>query len=132
MQTPKRKIPTFLLLIALALLMAEACSAFSSTSASSPSFAKKEGTKYFDLDTEGPPAGTPAFPIAADDLIQLAKRNFYENKIGLNDGGACLAEDFTFRAQFVEVDKKGMLGALSSFSLEDSFEMKQYFYGWMV
>ena len=44
------------------------------------------------------------FPIKPDDLIERAKEVLSEKvNIGVNDGGECLADDFTFRAQFVEV-----------------------------
>jgi len=111
-----------------ALLLA-AANALSSTATTTPT---RQGTRYIDLDDSPSSIETPSFPISPKDLIQRAKTIVYENKIGLNDNGDCLADNFVFRAQFVEVDKPGMLSALQSFNLEDSFDMVQYFYDWRV
>jgi len=75
---------------------------------------------------------TSTFPIAPADLINLAKKNMMENGMGTKDGGECLADNFIFRAQFVEVDKEGYLNALGSFKLEDAFDIQQHYFGWMV
>jgi hypothetical protein len=72
------------------------------------------------------------FPIRPADLIVLAKQVMIEKGVGTLDGGTCLADDFVFRAQFVEVDKAGFIGALDSFNLSDSFDMKLQFFGWTV
>jgi len=119
---------TSLILLIASLLNASGVSGLSST-VSTPA---RQGTKYVDLDDNAAASTAPAFPIASQELIALAKKVVYEKRIGLNDNGDCLADNFTFRAQFVEVDKKGMLSALNSFNLEDSFDMIQYFYGWMT
>jgi hypothetical protein len=73
-----------------------------------------------------------SFPIRPVDLISLAKQVMIEKGVGTLDGGDCLADDFVFRAQFVEVDKTGLIGALSTFNLANSFDVKQQFFGWTV
>jgi hypothetical protein len=73
-----------------------------------------------------------SFPIRPAELIVLAKQVMIEHGVGTLDGGACLADDFVFRAQFVEVDKAGFIDALGSFKLADSFDIKQQFFGWTV
>lgn len=72
------------------------------------------------------------FPIKPLDLINLSKEVVFEKEIGTKDGGECLADDFKFRAQFVEVDKPTLIKTLAAFSLADSFDMKQQFFGWTV
>jgi hypothetical protein len=84
-----------------------------------------------DLNVEECLAGSD-FPIRPAQLIDLCKSVVIEKGIGTKDGGDCLAEDFVFRAQFVEVDKRGLLAALDSFNLEDSFDVKQQCFGWTV
>jgi hypothetical protein len=84
-----------------------------------------------DVDLEAAYAASD-FCIAPAALILRAKDIITNRGIGLKDGGACLAEDFIFRAQFVEVDRKGFVGALESFNLEDSFVISQSLFGWTV
>jgi len=84
-----------------------------------------------DLDAEAL-LSKSTFPIPPDDLIALAKETMIVKGVGTKDDGACLADDFTFRAQFVEVDRDGFLGALGSFNLEDSFDIQQQYFGWTV
>lgn len=99
--------------------------------ASSCSLSAAVKTYEGDLDTEALLAKS-TFPIKPLDLIDLAKQVAIEKGIGTKDGGECLAEDFTFRAQFVEVDKPTLIKTLGSFNLEDSFDLKQQFFGWNV
>jgi hypothetical protein len=73
------------------------------------------------------------FAIKPDDLITLAKDFTFINGAGTKDNGACLADDFVFRAAYIEViDKEKFVATLGGFSLEDSFDMKQQFFGWTV
>lgn len=72
------------------------------------------------------------FPIRPVDLIALAKEVIITKGVGTLDGGECLADDFVFRAQFVEVDKAGLIAALGTFNLTNSFDIKQQFFGWTV
>lgn len=73
------------------------------------------------------------FPIKPDDLIERAKEVLSEKvNIGTADGGVCLADDFTFRAQFVEIKKEGYLNALKNFDLQKSFDIKPNFFGFTV
>lgn len=72
------------------------------------------------------------FPIKPDSLIALAKEAIFEKRIGTADNGVCLADDFMFRAAFVEVNKEKYLQALESFDLSASFDIKQNFFGWTV
>jgi hypothetical protein len=76
--------------------------------------------------------GEAAFSIAPDELILRAKDIATIRGMGTKDGGACLADSFQFVAQFVQVDRKGYLGALESFNLEDSFAVAQNMFGWTV
>jgi len=73
------------------------------------------------------------FAIKPDDLILRAKELLSEDVgLGTKDGGECLADDFVFRAAFVEVKKEGYLNALGSFRLEDSFDIQSNFFGFTV
>jgi hypothetical protein len=111
------------------------CAAFGNSaqhSATSSSLSMAIGKTYEgDLDTDALLAKS-TFPIKPAALLVLAKEVVLEKGTGTKDGGECLAEDFQFRAQFVEVDKVGLLKALESFNLEDSFDLKQQFFGWNV
>jgi hypothetical protein len=84
-----------------------------------------------DLDTEALYA-TSTFPIKPDELITLAKDVIINKGIGLKDDGKCLTDDFIFRAAFVETPKDEFFSALKSFRLEDSFDLKQQYFGWIV
>jgi hypothetical protein len=84
-----------------------------------------------DLDTESL-LSKSTFPIMPDDLIALAKETVFVKGTGTKDGGECLADDFVFRAAFVEVPKDEFMKALETFSLEDSFDLKQQMFGWSV
>jgi hypothetical protein len=76
---------------------------------------------------------TSTFPIKPKDLILRAKEVLSDDiKIGTKDNGKCLSDNFTFRAQFVEVDKEGYLNALKSFNLEDSWDIEQNYFGFTV
>lgn len=87
--------------------------------------------KQGDVDTAAAFAKS-TFPIKPDDLIPLAKDIFFNKGVGTKDGGECLADDFIFRAAFVETPKDKFMEALAGFSLEDSFDLKQQFFGWTV
>jgi hypothetical protein len=84
-----------------------------------------------DLDTEALLAKS-TFAIKPDDLIAATKEFVFIKGSGTKDEGESLADDFVFRAAFVEVTKDKFLEALQGFSLEDSFELKQQFFGWTV
>jgi hypothetical protein len=84
-----------------------------------------------DLDTESL-LSQSSFPIKPNDLIALAKETVFMKGVGTKDGGECLADGFVFRAAFVETPKEGFIKALKSFSLEDSFDLKQQYFGWTV
>jgi hypothetical protein len=72
------------------------------------------------------------FPINPFDLVKMAKDVVCNKGIGLKDDGECLADDFVFRAAFVETPKDEFFQALKSFKLEDSFDLKQQYFGWTV
>ena len=84
-----------------------------------------------DLDTASLYAES-TFAIKPDNLIALAKDTITNKGIGLKDDGECLADDFMFRAAVVETNKKDFFSALKSFNLEDSFDLKQQYFGWTV
>jgi hypothetical protein len=85
-----------------------------------------------DLDTEALLAKS-TFPIKPDDLIALAKDFTFINGAGTKDNGESLADDFVFRAAFIEViEKDKFIETLGGFSLDDSFDLKQQFFGWTV
>jgi hypothetical protein len=84
-----------------------------------------------DLDTEALYAQS-TFPIPPNELIQKAKDVIINQGMGLKDNGACLADNFIFRAAFVETNRDEFFAALQAFKLEDSFDLKQQYYGWMV
>jgi hypothetical protein len=85
-----------------------------------------------DLDTEALLAES-TFPIKPDDLIAVAKDFVFVKKNGIADKGASLADDFVFRAAFVEVlEKEKFVEALEGFNLEASFELKSQYFGWTV
>ena len=75
-----------------------------------------------------------SFPITPDQLISRAREVLSpEVGIGTMDGGACLADDFEFVAAVVgPISKKEYLAALTSFNLEDSFDITPNFYGFSV
>jgi len=87
--------------------------------------------KYGDVNAEELLARS-SFPIKGDRLIALAKESVFLKGLGLNDGGACLAEDFTFRGSHVESKKEEFLKALESFNLGEFFVIKQQYFGWIV
>jgi hypothetical protein len=84
-----------------------------------------------DLDTEALLAES-TFAIKPDDLIAVAKDFVFIKGTGTKDKGESLTDDFMFRAAFVEVNKDKFIEALEGFSIEDSFEIKQQFFGWTV
>lgn len=120
-------------------LLVSPCFAFSTTTSTTqqqcvPGTALSMATtKTFkgDLDTEELLAKSN-FPIKPTELIDLAKLTVIDKGTGTKDGGECLVEDFTFRAQFVETNRADFLKALGSFKLEDSFDIKQQWFGWTV
>jgi hypothetical protein len=105
------------------------------SSASTASTANDSSLKSYveegDLDTEALLAKS-TFAIKPDDLMAVAKDFVFIKGTGTKDGGESLADDFVFRAAFVEVDKVKFIEALQGFSLEDSFDLKQQFFGWTV
>lgn len=72
------------------------------------------------------------FPINQFDLVKMAKDVVIDKGIGLKDDGECLADDFMFRAAFVETPKDEFFSALKTFKLEDSFNITQQYFGWTV
>jgi hypothetical protein len=84
-----------------------------------------------DLDTEALLAKS-TFAIKPDDLIALAKYFTFIKGTGTLDKGESLADDFVFRAAYIEVTKVKFLEALQGFSLDDSFNITQQFFGWTV
>jgi len=74
------------------------------------------------------------FPIKPDDLIARAKEVLLPDiALGIEDGGACLADDFEFVAAVVgPIGKEEYLNALGSFKLEDSFDITSNFFGFIV
>jgi hypothetical protein len=74
------------------------------------------------------------FPIKPDDLIARAKEILGpEISLGIEDGGDCLADDFTFCAAVVgPLPREEYLGALGTFKLEDSFDITQNSFGFTV
>ena len=74
------------------------------------------------------------FPITPEQLIARAREVLSPAVgIGTKDDGACLADDFEFVAAVVgPIDRKGYLSALTSFNLEDSFDITPNFYGFSV
>jgi len=68
------------------------------------------------------------------DLIDRAKEVLSkEIRVGINDGGECLADDFIFRAAVVgPIGKTAYLEALGSFNLDDSFEIDENMFGFTV
>jgi len=74
------------------------------------------------------------FPISPEDLIERTKYIFSpEIGVGTKDDGACLADDFEFCAAVVgPIGKEDYLAALKSFSLEESFNTRQNFFGYNV
>ena len=114
-------------LVAFALL-ASGVQAFSSTTASTtpPSVPYKHAQEVQTKQS--------TFPIEDEKLISLAK--YYMDKevqLGLNDGGACLAENYQFVGPVVgPLPKKSFLKALGGFRLEDSWEIDQRIFGHFV
>jgi hypothetical protein len=84
-----------------------------------------------DLDTEALLAKS-TFAIKPDDLIAVAKDFVFIKGSGTKDKGESLADDFIFRAAFIETPKDKFIETLKGFNLEDSFEIKQQFFGWTV
>jgi len=74
------------------------------------------------------------FPISPMDLIARAKEVLNPGiKLGTEDGGDCLADDFEFVAAVVgPIGKKEYIEALQSFRLEDNFDITPNFYGFLV
>ena len=74
------------------------------------------------------------FPISPSNLITRTKEVLSPQiGIGTQDNGACLSDTFEFVAAVVgPINKVEYLDALSSFKLEDSFNIQQNFYGFTV
>jgi hypothetical protein len=75
-----------------------------------------------------------SFPISPNDLIQRAKQVLAPNNlIGTKDGGECLADNFQFCAAVVgPISKAEYVNALGTFRLEESFDIHQNLFGFMV
>ena len=75
-----------------------------------------------------------SFPISPDDLIIRAKEVLGPDLgIGINDNGACLADDFAFCAAVVgPLPKEDYLDALNNFKLQDSFDIDPNYFGFYV
>uniref|UniRef100_A0A7S2P111 Uncharacterized protein n=1 Tax=Leptocylindrus danicus TaxID=163516 RepID=A0A7S2P111_9STRA len=71
------------------------------------------------------------FPIAPNDLIVRAKEVLIAG-IGNKDDGACLAPDFEFCAAVVGPLPKEEYLEVGTFKLEDSFDIQQNFFGFIV
>jgi hypothetical protein len=86
-----------------------------------------------ELDTEALFAAS-SFAIKPNDLVVRAKEILSPAiGIGTKDNGACLADDFEFCAAVVgPIPKDEYLDALKSFSLDDSFDIQQNYYGFNV
>ena len=74
------------------------------------------------------------FPIPPEKLIERTKEILGPSVgLGTKDGGECLSEDFEFVAAVVgPIGKQQYLNALSSFKLEDAFDIEPNFYGLYV
>lgn len=74
------------------------------------------------------------FPIPPMELIARAKEVLNPGiKLGMGDGGDCLADNFEFVAAVVgPIGREEYIGALQSFQLEDSFDITPNFYGFLV
>jgi len=77
---------------------------------------------------------TTTFPIPPQDLISKAQDIVLNKQLGLKDDGACLADNFTFRAAIIEIvsKKHEFLNALRSFRLDESFDITPTYFGWHV
>lgn len=74
------------------------------------------------------------FPISPMELIGRAKEVLNPGiKLGMEDGGDCLANNFEFVAAVVgPLGREEYIGALQSFQLEDKFDITPNFYGFSV
>lgn len=99
----------------------------------SASSSNARATLTTEVDVEAAYAAS-SFPIAPNDLIIRAKEVMGPDiKLGTGDDGACLADDFTFCAAVVgPIPKEDYISALSSFKLEDSFDIEPNYFGWNV
>lgn len=79
-------------------------------------------------------SSTQLAAASTDQLIEQTKRLFDDDvKLGLADGGDCLAESFQFCAAVVgPIGKEAFLNALNGFKLEDSFDITQNRFGYSV
>ena len=86
-----------------------------------------------EIDTEALYAAS-SFAIVPTDLLARAKEVLSPNiGIGTKDNGACLADDFEFCAAVVgPIPRDEYLEALGNFSLENSFDIQQNYYGFHV
>ena len=113
---------------------AQNCSASSSDCSSTTALAfSGEALIPGELDAEVLYAASP-FPISHTDLIARTRAILSpEIGIGTKDNGACLGDNFEFCAAVVgPIPKDEYLAALKSFSLEDSFDIQQNYYGFTV
>lgn len=110
---------------------ADAIKSSSSTTALSSSSASTTLIGEVDAQTE---FDKSSFPIKPEDLIKRAKEVLSPSiGIGTKDDGACIADDFEFCAAVVgPLPKEEYLAALKSFSLEDSWELTQNYFGFTV
>ena len=89
-------------------------------------------TKFPGVLEELKESSSSKFAIGPDELILRAKDVVTTRGVGLKDNGECLSENFVFRAAFVETPRNEFFAALKSFKLEDSFDIKQQWFGWNV
>ena len=87
----------------------------------------------FEVDIEEAFASS-TFPIQPNALIARAKQVLSPKiNLGIDDDGACLADDFVFAAAVVgPIGKDEYLAALKSFKLQDSFDIQQNLFGFTV
>ena len=95
--------------------------------------ARPSASATFEVDIEEAFASS-TFPIQPNALIARTKQVLApEVNLGIDDDGACLADDFVFAAAVVgPIGKDEYLAALKSFKLQDSFDIQQNYFGFTV
>ena len=95
--------------------------------------ARPSESATFEVDTKKAFASS-TFPIQPNALIARAKQVLApEVNLGIDDDGACLADDFVFAAAVVgPIGKDEYLAALKTFKLQDSFDIQQNLFGFTV
>mmetsp|Transcript_19108 Transcript_19108/g.41643 ORF Transcript_19108/g.41643 Transcript_19108/m.41643 type:complete len:251 (+) Transcript_19108:1-753(+) len=108
--------------------------AFASSPAVTNSNAPEAVKLVGEVDYDALAADPAAFPHSESTLIARAKTILNpEVLLGQKDDGECLSPDFEFVAAVVgPIGKEEYLGALSSFKLEESFDIKPNFFGFSV